>query len=252
MKFYIILSFILLLIFSCRKEQPSMTPILEECSCAHEVSADFTMEEQYHNNPNLPNLLTETDSIFSQRYVRFTAKESDAEYHWYVGTEEIYDPQFVRFFPNTYDGQNLPLTLVVKKKPNKICFPNDDGYDSIKKYINVTYEYDYESGAHPLEGQYKLKGDHLPDSTIMTFNVYYNLGTSNGFEFFNYDGLGNDDSNNYSNLKLTYHELVVDLNGTIYGAFESDLHYLVDGTVTFDLLGKGPNTTNFHFKGRKL
>lgn len=249
---YIIILFITIL-FGCKKEQPKMKPLLEDCSCANEVSADFLMEEQAHNNPNLPNLYTNTDTIHAYSYVRFTALEKNATYKWYAGTEEITDEQFVRFFPTDLEGMNLPLVLVVKKKPNLLCFPNDDGYDSIVKYLHVAPQYDIWSGYHPLEGTYRFFAPHKNDSIDVVFDVYAPLGMSNMFDLMNFDGEGNNSSFNNFQSKFTYRELMqFEVGNTVYGGYLFSIRKNMDGSVHFKLEGRGTNTHHFEYKGRKL
>lgn len=114
-----ILAGLFVTINSCRKEQPAMKTLNEDCSCANEVSADFWMEEKYGFEPH--EKYTETDSIFAAKVVRFRAKEQNAEYTWYLGAETEQGVASVeRKFPASFIGQILPITLVVKK--NRITF----------------------------------------------------------------------------------------------------------------------------------
>ena len=117
---------------------------LEECSCATKANANFTIEEMTSGNPNLAKY-TETDSIFSEKNVRFYATEEAEEYTWYIGSEVIHTREVMRYFDNSLVGQTIPVKLVVKKSPNLICFPNEDGTDSLVKYFTVaqlpTYDF---------------------------------------------------------------------------------------------------------------
>lgn len=240
---------------SCRKEQPEMKPILEDCSCANEVSADFLMEEQSGNNPNFEIIYTNTDTTFAEKYVRFRPLEKNAEYHWYLGLEELTTEQVVRFFPQALAGMNLPVTLVVKKKPNTICFPNDDGYDSITKFIKVYSEpYDIQSGDLPLEGYYRFFSPQLNDSIDIHFDVYYPLGMANMFDIYNFDGLGNNAIFNYATgVPVNYREIKkLTLGNTSYGGFKMNLHNQINGVAKLELNGTGNNSNNFNYTGRKL
>lgn len=230
-----------------------MKPLLEDCSCANEVSADFLIEEQAHNNSNIPNLYSETDTIFANKFVRFTAKEKNAEYKWYAGAEILTEESFVRFFPTNFTGMNLPIALAVKKKPNLLCFPNDDGYDSIIKYIHVAPEYDTDSGYHPLEGTYRFYAPHLNDSIDVVFDVYCPLGMGNMYDLLNFDGLGNDATFNLFIGRNTYRALRDFVVGTsVYGGYDFSIRKNMDGKVRFKLDGRGTNTHHFEYNGRKL
>jgi hypothetical protein len=190
---FIALGIILLAQYSCKKVQPDMNSI--DCSCAKQVSADFSMEERATIIGNdIDNYLTETDTILKFKRVKFSSKENDAEYTWYIGNEILHSKTVERFFNDTWAGQTLPITLVVKKKPNLICFPFDDGYDSITKFITVSSINLIGSiGESNFEGQYKVKSPLLPDSIIIILDYHYSQSvSSNMLNIINYDGLGSD------------------------------------------------------------
>jgi len=230
-----------------------MKPLLEDCSCANEVSADFLIEEQAHNNSNIPNLYSETDTIFANKFVRFTAKEKNAEYKWYAGAELLTDEQFARYFPEEFTGSNLPIALVVKKKPNLLCFPNDDGYDSIIKYVHVAPKYTADQGYLPLKGTYRLYAPHLNDSIDVVFDVYCPLGMSNMFDLYNFDGMGNNSIFNSAFGNINYREFQqLQVGSTIYGGYYFSIRKNMDGKVRFKLDGRGTNTHHFEYNGRKL
>lgn len=193
---YIIL-FAFALLTSCRKEQPKMPNGLTDCGCAEETSADFKIEE-FWGDINEYYLRTETDTSYTNKNIYFTAKHKNSQYKWYIGTEILTDSVVGRFFSNSaVENQTIPITLVVKKKPNTICFPNDDGVDSITKYIHFV-KFPENTGAFqpfPLNmaGTYRVKMPHLPDSQEITiacvmneFNYDQLLGVTN------YDGYGSN------------------------------------------------------------
>lgn len=181
--------------FACKKKvQPNLSE--QDCSCAKEISADFKMEERGKiSGINIDNYLTETDTILKNKRVKFSALLQDAEYTWYIGSEIVHTKTLERYFNDTWAGQDISITLVVKKKTNRICFPNDDGYDSITKILHVSpfieaLTDDYVLGT--IEGKYRFKSDHLPDS----FDVKF-FGSRNNSNFEsvllnleNYDGMG--------------------------------------------------------------
>jgi hypothetical protein len=98
------------------------------------VSADFIIEmdagisEWY-----------ETDECLSvHNDVRITALWQNASsYKWILGVDTFYTQQHVFAVPAIYDGQSLPIKLIVSDTPESICFPNDDGVDTVMKYIHV-------------------------------------------------------------------------------------------------------------------
>ena len=186
-KLYLIaVSVLSIIVFACKKQQPQINEdIKNPCDCAHEVSAEFKMEETgglfttYEGNTQY---MTETDTAYSNRVIWFTAKEEDAEYTWYIGAEVIHEKQFYRIFDHSVAGQTLPMTLVVKKSPNTKCYPNDDGYDSITKMITFVYSGDIYTGYNHYNGNYRFKND-TGDSIDVSLSFENNLiigGVSEG------------------------------------------------------------------------
>ena len=97
MKHVAILLFFSTLLFACKKEQPALRSLEEDCGCAKEVSADFVMEESTYFNTSWEKL-TETDTIFMNKNVQFRALENNAEYTWYLGSEVLHEQSFYRYF----------------------------------------------------------------------------------------------------------------------------------------------------------
>ena len=189
-KLYLIaVSVLSIIVFACKKQQPQMSEdIKNPCDCAHEVSADFKMETTSNGN-NYDNLLlvVETDTAYGPCNIWFTAKEEDAEYTWYVGAEVIHEKQFHRYFDQTLIGQTLPMTLVVKKNPNTKCYPNDDGYDSITKFLTIVQQPDeldfyYNNPPPKWVGTYRMKDENYQDS----IDIVTRLG--NGYYISEYTG----------------------------------------------------------------
>ncbi len=166
----------------------------DPCGCASEVSADFVIEEQLNNVPDYD--WVETDTTLHNKDVQFRALEEDAEYKWYIGIDTFATQTASRFFSDQWIGYDIPITLVVKKEPNKTCFPDDDGFDSITKTFHVSqymidhgYNNDVELGT--IEGTYRVFSKKLNDSIDVGVNVHrrfdnISIGISN------FDGSGID------------------------------------------------------------
>ena len=171
------------------------TEVVNPCDCASEVSAEFTMEEFMSV---FSDKLSETDTMYRGDNLLFTALDSSAEYIWYIGAEIITERTFTRNFGASLIGQTLPMHLVVKKTPNTICFPNDDGYDSITKYITVVDPGNqYVDTTYRIEGVYRMKDSTMADSVDIILDmdnsyVYPVTGVNWGpvFAFKNVDGQG--------------------------------------------------------------
>lgn len=236
-----------LFLVGCKKEQPQMSALSEGCDCAKEVSADFLMEEafgyQFMSDTN-HFFKTNTDTSFAAKNVIFTALEKNAEYTWYIGSEILTGEQVARYFDLSHQFTNIPITLVVRKKPNFICLPNDDGYDSIVKNIYFKSK-DYDIDTTLLEGTYRLKGSHLSDSIDMTIDYVPGepfQGISMYFDVYNYDGLGNN-SIHINPALMNYRECFS--KGHVWGKFKLGL----DGVAVFRFQYYG---TYYYYKGRKL
>ena len=261
---YIIVGFVCVgIVFSCKKIQPEMSVLNAGCDCAKEVSADFLMEEMTTGNTNFARY-TDTDSIFSDKNVRFTAIEDDAEYTWYIGTEVLHTKSVTRYFDNTLVGQSLPISLVVKKKSNTICFPNDDGKDSILKYLSVAQlgTYDFLDTTF-LEGTYRMKSPLLLDSVEIVIDYRdYVSGMNKRIDIYNYDGLGSNCTQrinrgghvNYRQF-WTFGETSVTQGNYLQG----DMHHRLDGIVEMNFTTGGYVNGNYEqivnhylYRGRKL
>ncbi len=184
---------LLFLVLSCRKKQPQMNLTQNACDCAEEILAHFTIEEATAGFTQPWNRFTETDTVFVNRNVRFTAFIEDASYKWYIGSEIVSQKSFGRFFSDAFEGQDIPVTLVVKKKANTGCYPSDDGYDSITKVFHVA-PWVLDTGTDyifpPMEGTYRMKSAHFPDSFDVVFELKRNFQSEIIFSIENYDGEG--------------------------------------------------------------
>ena len=259
-------SALLVLSTSCKKEQPAMSTFNEGCDCAQEVSAAFEILE-LEEPPNFNPIGTDTDTIYNGKNVIFRAKEENAEYTWYIGSEILSGKQVGRYFSSAFSNQDVTVSLVVKKKPNSICLPNDDGYDSITRVFHVqpywscNYTTEYTNGKTLMEGTYRMKSAALPDS-FDVFIDYIDRQTANGKEidFYNLDGQGTNfighprcmwNTKNYRQIWSNSG------NYTNYGFLQGTFHYRLDGVAEFKFTtrqGSQGNWTiiNHHLLGRKI
>jgi len=204
-KILLLTSVVLLVLFACKKEQLEIQQAEDPCDCASEVSADFDIWERAFNSTLA--LETKTDHVLSGKRVDFRALEENAEYTWYIGVDVESEKEVFKTFDSQWTNQTIPITLVVKKEPNKVCFPNDDGYDSITKTFNI---YD-RCSTHLLDGEFKVALENSTDSLIM--GLYYDENAhppSMGcryYQIFNYDGNGSTCSAYYHYVERNYRGL---------------------------------------------
>ncbi len=250
---------LLMYVIACKKQQPQMTTeVTNPCDCATEVSAAFIMEELAGvPGSGKEKYKSETDTIYGSSPVLFTALEKDAEYTWYIGAEVITEKTFWRFFDNTLAGQTLPMTLVVKKKPNTTCFPNDDGYDSITKTITIVDGTQLFTTPNHFEGTYRISDSASVDSIDIVIDFDNNFTYSNGANggkkivFYNI-GLWNLGEEIAVDLaSLTYRKFWPGSTGCFGGEFfylknNNDVEFVIDSTLFSQC------SETFHYYGRKL
>ncbi|MCL9980719.1 MAG: hypothetical protein NBV77_04655 [Bacteroidia bacterium] len=126
-KYSIIFCGFILFFNGCCKEK------VNPCKNAQATSADFVIEEVLYTNADHPekNVIIETDLVYCYNLVRFRSKQEFDEYTWIIGSEVIHDKTFTR--KNFPFNSQIEVTLIGKRKPNKECFPHDDGIDTVKK-----------------------------------------------------------------------------------------------------------------------
>lgn len=202
------------ILLACKKEQPGMQNADDPCACASEVSADFVIEERLMHIPE--EIWIETDTSLHDKRVRFRALEDDAEYIWYIGLDVETNQAPWKFFSDQWAEQDIVISLVVKKEPNTICFPDDDGYDSITKTFHVSkyvidngYNDDYELGT--IEGTYRVFSEELNDSIEIDIDVY-NINNTPSVNISNFDGSGIICGGDVTRgLKaISYREIIID------------------------------------------
>ncbi len=151
------------------------------------TSAAFTIKEATYLDiidPNLADFLLDTDSCYYSS-VYFEAVQQDADsFIWQVGSEvePRYGKQVNVTFPDNLRGTTFNVRLIVKRKPNTSCFPNDDGIDTVtRKFYFVRFN-------EPLswEGIYYGSDDDKPDSmyTIVLEHSYDAINKNNMLKVF--------------------------------------------------------------------
>jgi hypothetical protein len=234
-KITLLLLFFAVLLHSCKKEQPALRSLEEDCDCAKEVSAEFLMEERTGLTDSHYKF-TNTDTIYHNKAVRFTALDSTANYTWYIGAEKLNTRKVLRYFDQSLIGHTIPIILVVKKNANTICIPTDDGYDSIVKYLYVSQYVidtgtDYEYGS--IEGIYRVKSSHLLDSFDIVFYVSKSSSTEIMFNIENYDGLGSNCINQARATNFNYRQIFTSFgtSTTQCDYIMGDIHNRLDGVT---------------------
>jgi hypothetical protein len=242
---------VFIFLFSCKKEQPALSKT--DCGCAKEVSADFKIEEISWYGYDWEKR-TETDTIFSSRNVNFKAILDGANYQWIIGSEIINSNSFVRYFGPELKGQVIPIKLVISKKPNTICLPNDDGMDTLQKFLIISEISGYENNTL-LTGTFRMKSPLLSDSIdiITKFTEYAGMGFM--YEVYNFDGQGSICVKAISNYQMNYRQIWFDNAGSDCKSLSGNIFYKLNNEVEMNLttgIQEYNNIKKYLFKGRKL
>jgi hypothetical protein len=168
---YFLATVMLFTLQSCKKKcYEKANPECENfdpCYSKEVVSADFKIEEiiGYNNaHPNEDTTMSETDTVWQLNPVRFTPKQNFDSVTWIIGSEMLHDRSVVRGgFPiNT----PIAITLIAYRKPALGCFPNDDGIDTVTKYVVSRRYQDL-----PICGKFLgYNEDNQSDKFIISFN----------------------------------------------------------------------------------
>lgn len=213
------------------------------CLDAKATSATFTIKEATYLqiiSPNLTDFLMDTDSCYSSS-IYFEATQQDADsFIWKIGNEvePRYGKQINVTFPDNLRGTTFNVRLIVKRKPNTACFPNDDGIDTVmRKFYFLRFN-------EPLswEGTYYGSDDDKPDS-LYTIVLGHSYNESKDEDILKVYGLprGCKDTVNQwiiGNV-TTYKNIGFELNGlncdgkTVLGIFKNGNQYHIRQQVKF-------------------
>jgi hypothetical protein len=235
------LALFFVMVFGCKKEKPTLLNGVDPCISNQPTTGDFLIEEMTaQSEAQSWNRFTNTDTIFKGRNVRFRALEDSAEYTWYIGNEVLYTQSVTRYFGQSLANTNIPITLVTRKTPNTLCFPDETGFDSITKVFhisNLPTSAGYNSEFGTLEGTFRMKSSHLADSFDITIK-YVEVSVNEYFNVYNYDGLGNNCIEKIIPGYRNYRELFGSSGtGTVYcdGFKFKRFHVGIDGLVKMEV-----------------
>jgi hypothetical protein len=268
MKNVIKIALLLLVSFAavmCKKKvQPTLSEINKDCGCAKELSADFLMEEIGSLSVTFPKL-TLCDSIFGDKNVTFTAIEDGASYTWILGLDTVHTKTVTRFFYNWMVGNSYPITLIVRKKPNKICYPYDDGIDTITKMIHVARTGNFDSlftqANYHFEGNFRIKSENDLDSIDIQTNLAHHQSGIIYDDVFIIMGLKLDtlfyaQLSGYNFTQLWFHNFGVYPDNSATESTINNFHYYANGKIKFQIrhhiFGPYLNGSDRNYYGRKL
>lgn len=135
----------------------------DPCYEVTEVKANFNFYE------GIGDTLIQSDTVLNL-FVVFKAEGEYDKVKWKIGDDarEFTEEQFSLAFRDT---GTYKVTLMVERTPNKSCFPNDDGLDTLVKYFTRVKGL---GDNHPIIGDYHGYLESNPEDTF-TVNVKYEL-----------------------------------------------------------------------------
>ena len=118
-------------------ECPNYRLHLDPCADTHPVSASFTISQ--YPGPGNDNVYIETlYHVKANRLIKLHADEEDAfTYKWILGADTIYTQEYTFQFSEDFYDQIIPLQLIVYKEPDSDCWPDDNGRDTLVRYVHV-------------------------------------------------------------------------------------------------------------------
>ena len=141
---------------------PNYVVPVDPCAGRTEVSAEFVIEQRVDVVGQIGQLILSDTAISLYNTTRVTATiENAALYKWIIGTDTVSGPTASFYFSESQAGQSYPVTLIVQKVPNFACFPNDNGMDTVTKFIHVIEICD-----NPIYGTYRVAFDTNPTDSF--------------------------------------------------------------------------------------
>lgn len=140
--------FITLTLFSCKKNIAPENP----CANTQETKAHFVIEELVGGR------YFEGDTIWCCNGVRFRPLQEADEYIWILGEDTIKQKiAYKSIFPlkGWFDA-----ILIIKRKPNNICFPNDNGMDTLRRKFYVWPSNNDGTGTPPQYPDFPIYGTY--------------------------------------------------------------------------------------------
>lgn len=253
--------FLLLVVLSCSrcKEEcndptnpdcPNYVPPtpVDPCAGSSEVSAGFIVEAIVDIAPIQ---WRQVDGVYNTQQIRVTAQQEGLNYKWIIGSDTIYDQQYTFYFPQGSEGQSYPIKLIVSGTIDSVCFPNDNGMDTIVKYLPVV-----DSCYNPIIGAYRIAWDSAPlDSFDVELICMEGVFVYGDMTAMNFDRNGGSCVASISGLGYNYYKLYSDAISCkrLRGEFWLNSDGLFEAQYRMDHSNSGPaDFHEYHAKGRRI
>ena len=264
---------------SCKEKCPCTDETNPECDnynpCWDQkpVTADFEMGRFKPGGwpDQVPDWIPETaflrGGIIGFKALGYDESDTSIKYTWSLGLETITEHSFTRDFFDLKDTEenDIEVTLMVEGKPNLDCFPEDDGKDTIVKYIHFV-----EGVCEFLViGDFKVLFEGYTDSVIVSTRAWNNIQhsekpdvISDSCSSYRIIYIGFDPQRTYGDTNWRFQN-EYQFNSKIYftkakaraklgnGSLEVDPKSLkVEASYTFGLGNE--ESISYTFKGRKI
>jgi hypothetical protein len=136
---------ILLLVFplACRKHQdcydlhnpecPNYAGPLDPCAGIPSVSAHFAVCQKTGGDDSCRQA---ANDVLCELMIVLTAEQSNASMiKWILGRDTLEGRTVEFYFADSLAGGSYPVTLIVKAPIDSVCNPNDNGLDTVTKFI---------------------------------------------------------------------------------------------------------------------
>jgi hypothetical protein len=213
------------------KEMPTADFLIEDLACDAYLDCVFITE----------------DSIFFGNDIRFRStfeNEKKYKHTWYIGTEILNDYQVVRDFLNVPRPAFITVSHVIRYEPDTICFPGDDGMDSVSRTFYLIRYFNELN----IFGRYR----GVLNNEIDSFDMEIYFLNKNGGPAEIAKDVGNTFQRfiNFHNIKDTVDGYYFVWPVNYFGYFSGDRNTSPLGEVTIDP-GTNQVLMNYEFKGDK-
>jgi hypothetical protein len=170
--------------FACNPKEE----IAPENPCGKYVqpNADFIMESSSDEVINSAyifyyNPYESKDTVTMGTKLQFRSEFIDTNIYkhtWYIGSEIIHNYKVWRDFSSVFRPTYITISHVMKWKPNKLCNPNEKGYDSVGFTFKLTDKY-YDCKAF---GKYRMVYDSIGANNKDSFDIEFYRSPNNQSE----------------------------------------------------------------------
>lgn len=165
------------------------------CENKKQIGGSFTMGERITNYGGVDTLLV-SDTVITDNLVLFRADSTYASYEWKIGDDpRLFTTKEVGLL-FTSPESSIPIRLIAKWRADTECFPEDDGVDTVYKYLTVINKRD-----NPIFGTYI---GALISNPANTYQVEISADT--WFDTFTLKNIneGCEMSNNHLGIRLAF------------------------------------------------